>query len=431
MGNIIEAYNAGQQGANRGLPMGDGLRSISQAINGVQRGRVYTVAAPPKGGKSTFVDSGFVIEPCLYVLEHNGYFQTKIEEIRVKLQDIDTSQDMRDELNLEFNNLSSKLIDLEIIYNSYEIDRVSKEFDFMAHFINRDFNVYEIPLPQGKLYKEQPFVILSSAYLRGELQYDVPPGFRGEPEMIKVRNDIFEMIKITYVNRIIPLFGEYDKFGHLIKKGLMIFLEYKDNPTGIRNYLLDYATKNGTFTYSNAITKEGQTIQRIIGYIPKNPFKYTIIVTDHLRKLIPERGFNLKQTVDKFSEYAVEFRNFCQFSFVHIIHLNRSMTDVQRMKFDGDKIFPKSDDIKETGNLSEDSNYVFTMFDPNDDRYKLNTHFELPLRSPAPNSSLYYPNMKTIHLVESRHCWAPQHFRINMFGEIKKFTQFTPLKHNK
>jgi hypothetical protein len=29
--------------------MGEGLKTISQAINGIQRGRIYTVGAAPKG----------------------------------------------------------------------------------------------------------------------------------------------------------------------------------------------------------------------------------------------------------------------------------------------------------------------------------------------------------------------------------------------
>ena len=47
--NLIEAFKSGQKGANKGLPMGEGLKAISLAINGVQRGRIYTVGAAPKG----------------------------------------------------------------------------------------------------------------------------------------------------------------------------------------------------------------------------------------------------------------------------------------------------------------------------------------------------------------------------------------------
>lgn len=47
--NFIEAYTQGQKGANKGLPMGPGLSAVSQAINDIQRAKIYTIAAAPKG----------------------------------------------------------------------------------------------------------------------------------------------------------------------------------------------------------------------------------------------------------------------------------------------------------------------------------------------------------------------------------------------
>jgi hypothetical protein len=416
--NLVEAFKAGQKGSNKGLPMGEGLKNIDLAINGVQKGRIYTVGAPPKGGKSTMVDAGFVIEPAIYVLEVNRKVHVEMEEIKRKLE-FSTDSGERAELNQHYDVLQSRIIHFEIIYNSYEIDRVSKEFDFLAHFINRDYGVETVMLPEGKTYRGKDHISLSPDFLKGEKTYDkMNPD---EPsEIIKVPDSIFDMVKATYTNRIIPLFGEYDANGRQVTQGLIIFLENKENPTGIRNYLIDYAKKNGEFMYSSS-TKDGVTHTRMTGYKPNNPDKYVLVVTDHLRKLIPERGFKMKETVDKFSEYSVELRNTCNFSFVHIIHLNRSMADAARMKQDGDRLFPKSDDIKETGNLSEDSNYIFTLFNPNDDRYQLNSHFGHVIK--RADGSLIYPNLRTIHLVESRHCACPQHFKVNMYGEYKKFSQ--------
>jgi hypothetical protein len=418
--NFKAAFEAGQKGSNKGLPMGEGLKSISQAINGIQRGRIYTVGAAPKGGKSTLVDVGFCIEPALYVLTTNAKLKASMEAIVARLQ-ATTDPDTRNTLNFEYEKLNGQLIDLEFIYNSYEIDRVSKEFDFVAHFLNTDFAIYQIFLPSGKLYKGNNFVYLSSAFLKGELEYDteIPDAPK---EIIRVPEDIVEKIKIVYRTRIIPLFGEYNEKGEKVSKGLIKFLEIKDNPTGVRNYLIEYAKENGEFLYKQTV-KDGQTFTRMIGYKPNNPKKYVIIITDHLRKLLPERGFKMKETVDKFSEYAVEFRNTCNFTFVHIIHLNRALSDIGRRQFDDDRLFPQSDDIKETGNLSEDSNYIFTMFNPNDDKFNLTKHFGKTIR--RPDKSLLYPFMRTVHLVESRHCICPQHFRVNMYGDVKKFEPLT------
>lgn len=73
--------------------------------------------------------------------------------------------------------------------------------------------------------------------------------------------------------------------------------------------------------------------------------------------------------------------------------------------------------IKE--NLAEDADYVFTLFNPNDQRYNLQKHFGTQIRDT--NGNEIYPNLITAHLVESRHCVYPQHFALNMFGGIKNF----------
>ena len=75
--------------------------------------------------------------------------------------------------------------------------------------------------------------------------------------------------------------------------------------------------------------------------------------------------------------------------------------------------------IKE--NLAEDCDYLFTLFNPNDERYNLSKHFGKKIK--ADNGDILYPNLRTVHLVESRHCMFPQHFRVNMEGNIKNFTK--------
>ncbi len=53
-----------------------------------------------------------------------------------------TDTDTRTTLNQEFERPQSQLLDVEFIYNPYETDRVSKQFDFVVHFLNRDFGIY-------------------------------------------------------------------------------------------------------------------------------------------------------------------------------------------------------------------------------------------------------------------------------------------------
>ena len=46
--NFIEEYKKGQNSGNKGLPMGEGLSNLSKHINGIQRARIYGIAAEPK-----------------------------------------------------------------------------------------------------------------------------------------------------------------------------------------------------------------------------------------------------------------------------------------------------------------------------------------------------------------------------------------------
>lgn len=380
--NFTTAYMLGQEGSNQGLSMGEGLSEVSNAVNGIQKAMIYGIAAGPKVGKSTFADFVFVI-------------QAYIESI--------------------INNTP-----LEIIYYSFEIDRISKEFDFASHFLMRDHNIHMIRLPEGVTMKGESTIEMSSNYLRGKLKDD-------NGEMIKVSDHVDQHLELVYRNRLVPLFGEYDEeTGKQISEGVITFIEQKENPTGIRNYLIEDAKKHGDFieeTYHNKATNSTGT--KILGYKPHNDDRFVIVVTDHLRKLKLERGFKMKETVDKYIEYSVEIRNWCKYSFIHIIHLNRSMSDMTRLKYAGDMLFPNGDDIKDTGNLSEDADFLFTMLNPNDERFNLTEHFGWKIRDKAGNP--LYPKMRTIHLVESRHTEFPQHFRVNMVGGTKNFSKVKQL----
>lgn len=370
--NFIEEYKKGQEGFNSGLYMGDGVINLNNAINGVQRHRIYGIASPAKVGKTTFVDYSFLINPYLQSLEED--------------------------------------IDIEWIYYSYEIDRISKEFDFATFFLNYDYGIEKVILEEGETFTRNGItsnvIDLCPDYLRGRLLND-------NKELIKVKDSIFACLKEIYQKRIIPIFGEYSQQGILIKEGKVIFIENTNNPTGINKELKSYAERNGSF-----VVTEGM-FPRIVGYKANNPQKYTIIIMDHLRKLLLEQNFTLKQTIDKMTQYFVQLRNWCDFTIVPIIHTNRNISNVERLKFSKDQIYPTSEDLKDSGNLAEDCDYLLTMFNPNDERYNLSQHFGVALKNS--NGDPINPYLRTIHIAESRHCFFPQHFSTTMLGNIKKF----------
>jgi len=369
--NFVEIYNQGKAGMSKGLPTG--IEKLDIAMNGTQRKAIIAVAAAPKVGKTTLVDYSFVLSPYLYSLENPE-------------------------------------VEIDWIYWSFEIDRVKKEFKYAAFFFYKDYGISNFNY-NGKLYP------ITSNYLMGKLT-DERTG-----QQIPVSGDHENKLKQIYTNRIIPLFGEYDIYGKQVRKGKIDFIEQRDNPTGLRNYLITYAKNNGEFVYQTYYVlnqkNEKEKRERVIGYKPNNPKKQVIIITDHIRKLNRERGFTLKENIDKWIEYQVELRNWCGYTFIDICHLNRNMADIERIKYMKDAIYPNGDDIKDTGNLSEEADYVLTMFNANDDKYNLKSHFGLPLIDD--NGSQLHPNYRSIHLVESRDTECPKHIQTNMFSGINNF----------
>jgi hypothetical protein len=378
--NFREKFKNGLAGLNFGLPTG--IKTIDIATGGVQKSAIYVVGAGPKVGKTTFTDFAFVLSPFLFLLD----------EIK------------------KGNPLG---IEIEWIYFSFEINRVKKEFKYITFFMFRDYGITTFN------WKNEVYEI-SPTYLEGKMSDNEGCRIIPSEEHQRIVLEIYE-------ERIIPLFGEYNENGEQIKKGLIRFVEVRDNPTGIRNYIGQYSAQEGTWnksTYWETVTgTNGNEIkvqkERRESWKPNNPNKFTIIVLDHIRKLKDERGFTKKQLVDKMVEYQVELRNWCGFTFVDIIHLNRGLGDVTRLKYNNEFIYPTGDDIKETGNLSEEADYVFTMMNPNDEKYGLTKHFGLQIKSSS-NDEIY-PNYTSIHLVESRDTECPMHFKSIMKGNINSF----------
>lgn len=371
MSNFVETFKQGKAGKNVGLPTG--IVALDKAINGIQKEYSYGVTAPPKVGKTTFVDYSYVLSPYLYCLEHN------------------------------------MLDNLELVYFSPEIGRVSKEYKFASFFMYHDYDIVSIK-HKDKVYP------MSQDYLMGKLIHYFPNN--KDFEYIPIQPDHEQKLKEIYTKRIIPIFGEYADDNTKIKSGKIFdYIEEPDNPTGMYKYLMQYAEANGKFNREPYfITEEGKKIQkfRIVSYTPKNPDKFTIIITDHVRKLRHERGFNKKDNIDKWLEYTTWLRNMCKFTFVNICHANRTVSNVDRLRYAGEYVFPTADDVKDTGNLAEESTMLITMFNPNDEKYNLTKHFGVELAG--------YPNYRSIHIAESRYTPCPLHIQTNMIGGINVFT---------
>jgi hypothetical protein len=373
MSNFVNAYLQGQKGKNKGLSTG--LQSFTKAIDGVQRRAIYAIAASPKVGKTTLADLCFVIEPYLDYIK-------------------------RRELNPDLK------MRLKFIYYSFEINRIKKEFKYAAHFMFRDYGI-------SHFKHKDKFYPMSPRYLEGKLIDD-------DEQVIKVLPEHEICLKEIYEKRIVPLFGRYDADGKQVQKGIIEFIEERDNPTGLRNYIMHYASEHGKFIHETYKIKNEQNQliekQRIIGYKSINPEEYIVIITDHVRKLKRERGYLLKENIDKWIEYQVELRNWCGYTFVDVVHLNRGISSIERIKYLSEFLYPTGDDVKDTGNLSEDCDYLITLFNPKDEKYNIKKHFGTDITE--------IEGYRSLHLVESRDTECPMHLQLIMMGGINLFKTF-------
>lgn len=100
------------------------------------------------------------------------------------------------------------------------------------------------------------------------------------------------------------------------------------NPTGVYNTLWKFMENRGTFEKEAYIDAEGKTQFRIVGFVPRNPEEYNIVVGDHIALFKTERGFNLKQNLDKLSEYSIILRNLFKMTFFWLQQFNQGLIKI-------------------------------------------------------------------------------------------------------
>lgn len=217
-----------------------------------------------------------------------------------------------------------KNIELDVFYYSYEIDKVTKQCNWLSNII---FNKYGVTIP---------------------------------PERIKgLGQNRLSIYELELVTNEIPYMEEmFSKINFYFKP---------ENPTGMYHTLWKFGSKHGKFTYENYTDSEGNEKQKILSFKPFNPDWQCLVVVDHLSLLSLERGFSVKENIDKWSEYCVQLSNQFGMSFFNISQFNDSLSSVERSKFKGVDLSPQQSDFKNTRNPYDDSDVVLGLMNP----YKL------------------------------------------------------------
>lgn len=144
---------------------------------------------------------------------------------------------------------------------------------------------------------------------------------------------------------------KYKEYFKKMQEDTLTIVDESLNPTGIWKVVYQYSKENGVVENKK--------------YIANNPDQVVIVIIDTAGNLKWEKvegQASMKITIDKMSEYCRIFRNSFNYSPIMIMHANRNLGEYQREK-DGD-IFPKTSDIKESGQVSADINLCMCIFDP-------------------------------------------------------------------
>jgi len=155
----------------------------------------------------------------------------------------------------------------------------------------------------------------------------------------------------TLVDHYIEMFDRWQE-----DESLVVF-EGTKNPTGISIFIDNFAKKHG------------EVIPRQDGELESRSYKsnyenhLVLIITDHIGILKKEKvEGRVKDNIDKFSTAMRDARDLYGFSPVIVQQLNRSVSDVSRLKLND--TLPKLSDFAETSTTSHDSDVVLALLDP-------------------------------------------------------------------
>ena len=212
----------------------------------------------------------------------------------------------------------AKGIPFNVTYYSWEIDEISKKANWLSIIIYNKYN---------RVISPQTIKGLGDSRLTDEEQEIV---YSELPEL----EELFNKIDWHWV----PV-----------------------NPTGLYHLWWKTMSTKGEFTMMPYTDEEGNAKEKIVSWKANNKEEYNIVVLDHVALGRLERGFNLKQNIDKMSEYIVACRNMFNMTFFIVQQFNSGLSSVERLKFKGADISPQQTDFKDSTNPYQDADVVLGL----------------------------------------------------------------------
>lgn len=147
------------------------------------------------------------------------------------------------------------------------------------------------------------------------------------------------------------------------------------NPTGIWLECKSYAENNGTTHYKSKKYKDEFGVEKETQgfdyYEPNDSEEYRILYIDHLSLTSQERGYTLKQAMDKVGEYCILLRDRYFFSPVIIQQQNTDNESMDAIKMN--KLRPTVAGLADSKYSSRNTNVFLGLFSPI--KFDLNSYY--------------------------------------------------------
>ena len=194
--------------------------------------------------------------------------------------------------------------------------------------------------------------------------------------LAKLSNDTIRIspldLKSTNENKPVPQevldLLETDEYQSILKFFEETVLFFEDRgPTGIYKQVRSYAEKNGIvhkkkITITNKETGDTEEREVFDYYEPNDPKEYVIILTDHVSLLNPESGMDLRESINRFSEYMVMFRN--RYNYIPVVIQQQNTETMGLEAFKANKIRPTITGLGDSKYTGRDCSIMLGITNP-------------------------------------------------------------------
>jgi len=200
-------------------------------------------------------------------------------------------------------------------------------------------------------------------------------------------------------------FDELSDFVTIVDKDL--------NPNNIKNYVTEYAERNGKMVRLNPDKPESEI------YIPNHKNEFVIFITDHLAELACLSGKSLKDTIEEHSDNCRKLRNKYGYTFVDVQQQMAAKEDQEF--YQGlsiiTKLEPSLHGLGESKLTQRKANVVLGLFAPN--RFELKEYRGY-------NINLLQDNFRSLSILKYRNGISNVHLGLYFDGMTNYFEELPP-----